>query len=385
MSPLRLVLRNVRRNLARSIIMGLLLFVFMFIFSVIAGVLSTVGEMRSGAEDSLRLGVSQKYAGAWKSEMPNTYVRDIAGIEGVVAATGLRFIGGTVRSEDDWAFGYAVEPETIAEVRYELAEPGAVRPEQWRAFTSKREGVLVGFRALQKHGWSVGRRHTIKTWGNLPELRFEVVGTIDHADFSDNFLIHLDYMEDLINDEGKVEQIGVRVASPTDQDRVARAIANHFQGRPVQVVVRSDEAFIANMLEQMSDFVMVFYVLAIVIFLTCFAMTLVSLSMTIRERTTEIALLRALGFSVGWIRRLTVVEASVLAGIAGTAGAFAAQGVFRMMNLQVPIGFTGSLNIPMRAVLLCSALAFVLGGSAAVLSLRSAFRAEVAHVLRKVV
>lgn len=385
MSPTKLVLRNVRRNMGRSVITGLLLFVFMFIFSVLAGILTTVSDMRSGAEDSLRLGVSQRYAGAWKSEMPASYAREVAQIEGVEAAAGMRFIGGTVRSEDDFIFGFAVEPESIRQVRFELQDPGAVSSGEWRQFVDKREGVLMGFRALSKHGWRVGQRATIKTWGNLPELRFDIVGTLHHPDFADNFLIHLDYMEDLIRDEGKVEQIGVRVSSAQAQDSVSRAIERHFAGRPTQVVVRTDKAFVRNLLEAFDDFVNVFVLLAAVVFSTCFLMTMNSLSMSIRERMTEIALYRAFGFSNGWIRRLAMVEAGLLAGISGTAGAFLAFAVFRMLNLQIPIGFSGSLDIPIRAAIACSLLAFALGAGAAWMSLRPAFKAPVSDVLRKVV
>jgi putative ABC transport system permease protein len=358
----------------------------MFIFSILAGILATVSDMRSGAEDSLRLGVSQRYAGAWKSEMPGAYAREVALVPGVLAATGLRFIGGSVKSEDDFVFGYAVDADTIRNVRFELKDPAAVSAHDWNAFASNREAVLVGFRALSKHGWRVGQRGaTIKTWGNLPQLRFDIVGVMNHPEFDETFLIHLDYMEHLIRDEGKVEQIGVRVGSAAEQDRVSRAIESHFQGRPVQVVVRTDKAFMRNILDQMGDFYSVLVLLAAVVFSTCFLMTMNSLSMSIRERTTEIALYRAFGFSNAWIGRLAVVEAGLLSGLAGTAGAFAAFYLFKVMNLTVPIGFAGSLNIPVRAALLCSGLAFALGAGAALWSLRPAFKAPVADVLRKVV
>jgi putative ABC transport system permease protein len=385
-SPARLVLRNVRRNLGRSIITGLLLFVFMFIFSILAGILATVSDMRNGAADSLRLGVSQKYAGAWKSEMPGAYAREVGEVPGVRAASGMRFIGGSVKSEDDFIFGYAVDADTIRDVRFELKEPATVSESDWRAFASKREAVLVGFRALSKHGWRVGQRAaTIKTWGNLPQLRFDIVGTLHSPEFSDTFLIHLDYMEHLIHDEGKVEQIGVRVGSAAEQDRVSRAIESHFQGRPVQVVVRTDKAFMRNILDMMGDFYSVLVLLAAVVFSTCFLMTMNSLSMSIRERTTEIALYRAFGFSNLWIARLAVAEAGLLAGFAGTAGAFGAFYLFKLLNLQIPIGFSGSLDIPLRAALSCSGLAFALGAAAAMWALRPAFKAPVADVLRKVV
>jgi putative ABC transport system permease protein len=112
-------------------------------------------------------------------------------------------------------------------------------------------------------------------------------------------------------------------------------------------------------------------------------------SMTVRERMREIAILKAMGFSRRTVFGMLVAEATLLATIAGAAGAFASLGLTQLVRLA-----SGSWNPamgPLASFIVTNSilvqglfLAFFIGMVSGVVPSYGAARRNVVQTLREV-
>src|SRR5688572_25789734 len=111
----------------------------------------------------------------------------------------------------------------------------------------------------------------------------------------------------------------------------------------------------------------------------------ITMSMAARERVTEIAVLKAIGFTSGTVLTLMLIEFVTLGLIGGALGTLGAKALYRFVNMtEVTQGFLVNFGVNMKTTLTCLAAAIVVGFLAGGLpALRSA-RLSVVDGLRKV-
>jgi putative ABC transport system permease protein len=377
-----LILRGLLRKKLRSTLTVLSVAICIFLWTAIAAVQHSFAVIEEGASAELRLGVFQKYVGAWKSEMPRSYVEEVRRMS-VGDVVGIRFIGGFAR-KDDFIFGYAISnPADFLRVYQELDDPRAVARDRWDAFSATQSAALMGRRALLKRGWKVGQEVEIETWGNLPHLKFKLAGVIDQDLFADAFVMHLDRLEKLLRQENIVDLVKLRLRSVAEMDRVSRQIETHFERMPVQVTSRTEKAEIRDWLGEIGDLRYTVTIVGLVVLLAAGLLTLNSLSLSLRERAAEIGLLRALGFSGARIFGLLASEAGLLTLLAGAVGAGGAWAIFTFFPPPVPIGFQDSVRIPAGVAVLSTVVALGIGVVAVAIPTAIALRRPVADVLRQ--
>lgn len=386
MTPLRplamvgFALRQLARSPRRTLLTFSGLVVSFFLYTALESVLYTLENVvsRTASETGI-FSRARGRGGFFRASLPARYVESVREVEGVVAASPVRFYFGQGREQGSFAVALGVEPDSYLRVR-DLAGVG---PAQARAFRDDRSGALVGSNLLASNGWRVGDRVTMRGVARQPSLDFTIRGAIESEDRLGRVaLVHLDYLEDVIGGAGRVSFIQARVVSPGLAAVAARAIDDRFANFAVPTETTTERAHLATVLSNLSG---VLAALRAVGGLTLAITVLVvgnSVAMSIRERTVEIGTLRAVGYGRGRVLGLVLSEAILVAAAGGALGALAAYAALEGGLIQLPARIGFALRSDPSVVLRAAALAVPVGLLAGLQPAWSAVRRPIHDALR---
>jgi putative ABC transport system permease protein len=185
---------------------------------------------------------------------------------------------------------------------------------------------------------------------------------------------------------GNAGLIFIKCRSAEVMPRVARQIDAMYQNTDAPTRTQAEDAWILQFAEMMGD--MRGWIekigLAVVVALLCVAGN--SMAMSLRERTTEIAVLKAIGFSQPLVLALVLVEATLVAGLGGLFGAVGCKLFCDVVDLAKVTGyFLPFFYVSWRTALWGLALSLAIGvGSGFIPAVRAA-QISVVNGLRKVV
>jgi putative ABC transport system permease protein len=326
--------------------------------------------------------------------LPKRYAEQVRQAPGVTKSSYAVWFGGKVPTREDVFFAtFAVDAATYLEVVPEIL----VGPAEKEAFLLDRTGLLVGDVLAAKLGWKVGDKVSLESsiYPAPPDepWAFTVRGLYTskspNVDRS-SVLFHYAYLNDRLP-EARRDQIGFilsRVADPTRTADVGVAIDKLFEDKEIQTLSQDEHAFNQSFLAGFSAVLTAFDIISVVI-LAIMALVLGNtIAMGVRERTSEIATLRAIGFSPRHVALFVLGEAVVLGTIGGALGVALSyplleRGLGRWVeqNLGSIIPF---FRIPASAAVLAFFLAVGLGLLSAMLPARTAARIGIIEGLRRV-
>jgi len=174
----------------------------------------------------------------------------------------------------------------------------------------------------KNYGWKLGDRIFIQ--GDLYPMNLELNVRGIFRSNPDNKSVYFNskYLEEgLPSFRGQTETFGILADSPADVSKVAIAVDEMFHNSPQPTKTQTDKAFMLDfvtMLGNVKAFILVICSAVV------FAILLVSantMAMSIRERTSEVAVLKALGFTSSRVLSLFVSEAVGLSVAGGMIGA----------------------------------------------------------------
>lgn len=333
-----LALKNTFRNRTRALLTiggtAVLTLAFVFLRTVI-------GAYYSGSEQSHsdRLIVRNRVSLA--VPLPLAYFDKIKAVPGVDLVTYSSWFGGVYIDQRHFFGRFAVDPATYPRVYKDVT----VSPEEVAAFQADRTGALVGSGLAKKYGFQKGDQ--IKLKGDIypGDWTFKVEGVYSSKNaFADSgMLFQWKYLDEGAPDQlkGKVGTFAVNVKDAAQSPQVAKAIDALFANSANETVTESEETFMLGFvtgLEAIIDALQAVSVVLLVIMLLILGNTL---AMAVRERTSELAVLRTLGFRPGQLLALSLAEGfwlSLFGGLAGAAVAWRVTNVF----LQKLNGFLGA-------------------------------------------
>jgi len=201
-------------------------------------------------------------------------------------------------------------------------------------------------------------------------------------------LFHWEYLYEATGQRTGVGTYNVQIANPDQLAAVARAIDATFENSDVQTKTETEAQFIASFLALAGDLALILNAIGLAVAFTILLVTANTMSMAIRERRTEIAVLKTLGYSSGLVLALILGEALVIGTIGGGVGVFIARGL--IANLANIPG-VGSMLAQFPPLALSPALAAGMLGFGALIGLLSglapalgAYRASITSMLRQV-
>jgi putative ABC transport system permease protein len=218
-----------------------------------------------------------------------------------------------------------VDQDTYFKVHSEFVVP----PDQMKAFLADRQGVIVGVDTAKRFGWEIGDKIPLSAtiWqpvnGGLT-WTFNVDGLYDGDPGIDKtqFFFHYDYFDEnrLARARGNISWIVVKVADPAHSAELASRIDAMFANSANETKTAPEKAIFASFAKQMGDIGFILIAVSSVVLFMILLVCANTMAQSVRERTSEIAVLKTLGFSGPIVLVLVMLESILIAALGGALG-----------------------------------------------------------------
>ncbi|HMP06227.1 MAG TPA: FtsX-like permease family protein [Lacipirellulaceae bacterium] len=386
MKYLPLILRNVFRNKIRTLFTALSIAISLFLVVTLYSFLSSnedVADSNSGAHR-----VAVVHEAGLAGRLPIVYVERVRRLDGVAVAAPMSWFGGKYREETAQIAQFATDPQAIFEVYPELTIP----PDQLAAWQKDKTGCVVGSIIARNKGWNIGDK--IPLSGDIYPVNLELTvrGIYDGPDTSDRgwILFHFEYFDELLkraNDPGSGNAgiVMLRAASAQQMAPVMQAIEAAFESSDAPVTAMTEKAFGESFLEMIGNVKGFIRFTSIAVVLALLSVAGNTMAMSLRERTREIALLKAVGFSKRTVLGMFLTESVAIGLLGGLIGAVGAKILFDTLDLAAIDANLALFFVPWRTVLWGLALAALVGLLSGIIPAWRAGNLSVVDGLRKVV
>lgn len=378
MSWWRLILANLQRKKLRTLLTLGSYAVACFLFGVLLAVRVAFyqGVEVAGAD---RLVVINRVSIV--QPLPRSYGDKIRALPGVKAVTSAVWFGGVYQDERNFFPQFAVEVETYRQMFPEFVIP----EEQWRAFLADRQGCVVGETTAKRFGLQLGQRIPIRgtIFPGVWEFNVRAIyrGSRE-LDDTTQFWFHQKYLEERAGSfwRGLVGWYTVKVADPEQAVQVAQAIDARFANSPWETRTEPERAFAASFVKQLGNIEFLLLVIGSVVFVTLLLVAANTQALAVRERITELGVLKTLGFSDARLSFLILVESLSPAFLGGSLGLWGARAITPYLGHAMP-GMNFAL--PWEQLLLGLGLAVLVGAVAGLFPAHLAARLSVVQALRR--
>lgn len=341
MKYLGLIRANLGRNKLRSVLTAgavtLAVVLVCMLLTMPAGLDTLVERIASNT----RISVHNKAGVVYP--MPYSFTRKVRQVDGVAAAVSWTWFGGAYEEEGQVTFpSFAVEPEHIGAVYPDYDIPR----EQLADFERYRDGVIVGRQTMLKHRWKIGDRVTLQSTVWPVKLDFRIVGEIPN-ERAPHFWMSREYLDQALKAQGRdglgiAGTIWVRVSDPNRVNAIMRQVDAMSRNSDAETASETEASYFANFFGQLKGFVTIILIVTGLVSLCIVFIAANTASMAVRERATELAVLKAIGFSRRVLFGTLLAEAMVLGTTAGLLGVALAVGFTKL--LQGAAGWNPSLG-----------------------------------------
>jgi putative ABC transport system permease protein len=376
---------SLRRRKARTVFTLLSILVAFVLFSYLAAVkvAFSAGVDVAGAD---RLLTTHKVSII--QPLPAKYKDEIARVPGVVAVTHATWFGGIYQDPSKGFQGVFQGPIEPAEYLAMYPEIKA-SDEEKRAWMEDREGVLVGITTAKRYGWKVGDRVPIqgtfwrkKDGGKVWEFNVRGIYTGEKGTDTTQFLFHYDYFDEArVYGQGIVGWYILRIADPAQSAAVGKKIDALFENSPAETKTVTEKALAQGFADQIGNIGAIIQWILTAVFFTLLLVTGNTIAQSVRERTSELAVLKTIGFSDGRTLALVLAESSLLAVIGGGLGL--TLGWMAIAAGDPTGGFLPIFYFPSRDLILGVILVVLLGLVAGILPAIQAMRLSIVDALRR--
>ncbi len=295
---------------------------------VLFGLLDTVrvafnpGDSVAGAG---RLVVTSRVS--MMESLPESLAARIEQTEGVRSVAAASWFGGFYQDARNQIPSFAVSPEYL-DLYPEIALPA----DQLEAWNKNRTGLLVGRALVERFDWEVGDRIPLQSaiWPSRASgnntWTFEISGIIrgegeNAAGYDQMAMLHWKYFDE--NNQfgsGEVHWYVVQVNDPAEADAVAKRVDALSANSSHETRTQTEQAFQASFLKQLVNIGLIVASIMGAVFFTLLLLTGNTMMQAVRERTSELAILKTIGFSSTSLLAMVLAESVLLLLLGGLIG-----------------------------------------------------------------
>jgi putative ABC transport system permease protein len=383
MKYLYLIWSNLKRKKMRTILTFLSIMVAFLLFGYLAAIKQgfSQGIDVAGAD---RLIVRHKISII--QFLPESYESRIEQIDGVEDAVHQTWFGGIYQKPSNFFAQLPVEPEEYLEMFPEFI----LSEEEKQAWFKTRTGAIAGRGIADRFGWKVGDRIPIEAtiWrqkGGSLSWEFDLVGIYDGAEKGTDttqFLFRHDYFDEARSfGEGQVGWYTVRISEPDNAAETAALIDAEFANSPYETKTEPEGAFVQGFANQIGDIGFIMMSIVAAVFFTILLVAGNTMAYAVRERTNELAVLKAIGFTDRAVLGLVLGESFVLTFLGGGIGLALA---WLLVSMGDPTnGSIPAFYLPAKDLLLGVVLIGLMALVAGILPALQAQRLQIADALRR--
>jgi putative ABC transport system permease protein len=388
MKYLSYIVRNARRNRVRSLLtvtsVGISLFLMMILISFFS-MNDEIAAKRKGNHRLISMN-SQGFAGL----VPIARVREIAALDGVVATSPFLWYMGKYKDELIPFAQFGVDAEAAFAVRDDLM----ISREELAAFKADKAGCVLGRKLAVARGLKVG--DTLPLKGDLYpfSLNLTIRGIYDVPPNSDRdcCFFHWEYLDEGLKRDHKGQMSGnagmifIKCKNDDVMAGVAHKIDAMYVNSDNPSRTQAEDEWIREFSKMMGDLRWVIEWIGLAVGIALVFVAGNSMAMALRERTTEIAVLRAIGYSKPLVLTLVLTEAMLVAGLGGVVGAIGCKLLCDVVDLsQFTGGFLPFFYVSWATALLGLGVSLAIGFLSGFIPAVLAAELSVIDGLRKVV
>ena len=381
MAFVRLILKNALRNRRRTLLTTLSVAVSLFL---LVSLRTLVTEMKGDTlmtEQSGRRLITRS-AVSLQVPLPLAYKEKLARVPGVERVSEYQWIPSWYREPNIPIMIIACDPMFMGtDPQY------AIPPDELPAFRADRTGLIVPQKLLKKYGWHVGQRITLR--GSV--FPFDVEGTI-RATFtgpSQNAMFcWFDYFNELVRravpDRADKSMAFVELTrTAADTPAVTTIIDSMFTNSIVPTRSESEHNFVLGFSAMLGNVTLFISAIAAAVVFAIVLVTTNTMSMAVRERRHEIAVLKTLGFRPAHVvlliagESLAISAAGAIIGIGGARLFFRTFDIYDLTNTVLQ-----QFNVTNGTMALAALLALAMAIISSLIPAIAAARTSIANTLR---
>ena len=381
-----LIWSDLRRKKTRTVLTLLSIVVAFVLF----GFLSAIKQALTGGvslEGANRLIVRHRVSII--QLLPQSYQQRMERIAGVATATHQTWFGGIYQDPKNFFMQNPVVPEGFMDMHPEFLLPA----DQRQAWLQMRTGAVVGRKTAERFHWKIGDKVPIKStiWAQKSGSflwTFDIVGIFDGRDKNTDttpLFFRYDYFDEARRlgwGKGMVGWFTIRVKDPATAAEVAKLVDAEFENSSAETKTEPEGAFVQAWANQIGDIALITASILGAVFFTILLVTGNTISQSVRERTGELGVLKAIGFSNVQVLGLVLAESCLLAVLGGIVGLAVA---WLLTSRGDPTGGLLPLYFfPFHDVLIGVALSVALGVVTGFFPALQAMRLRVAEALRRI-
>jgi len=318
-----LIWSNLKRKKLRTSLTILSILVAFVLFGLLASIKQALGGgLNMTSADRLmvrdKVSIIQTLKASYKARMER--------IPGVVLATHQTWFGGYYQDPKNFFMQNPVEPEDFLSMHPEMV----LQPEQKKAWLATRTGAIIGRQSAEKYHWKIGDKIPIRSpiWHNSNGSdiwEFDLVGIYNgdpkKADLQSLYFRYDFFDESLAPaNRGQAGWYTIRIKDPSKAAEIAKLVDAEFENSDAETKTEPEGAMAQEWAAQVGNISLIVAGILSAVFFTILLVAGNTMAQAVRERTGELGVLKAIGFTNAQIVGLVLVESCLLTVLGGVIG-----------------------------------------------------------------
>jgi len=387
MSFFFLIFKSAFRNRLRTLLTSLGVAIAIIAFLVLRTI---VAAWNAGYENSASDRMITRNKISITFEMPLSYVdkvKNLVGDKGQVSYE--NWFGAMYPKDEHGFFANLATDDDVFKMYPEIVIP----PDQWKAYVEDRQGTVIGSHLAEKYGWKLGDKITLRgtiyagDWDfNVRAIYHSTSRAVDES----GMWFHWKYMNEKLP-ESRRDHVGLILTKVNDggmATAIGQAIDKEFANSPAETRTESEKQFQLEFLSMASALLSAIRIISYVVLLILMLILANTMAMATRERTTEYAVMRAIGFQPRHIVGMVLGEGFIIALVGAVLGVAlvppSVQSLARVLEQSGMGGWAGNMSLEPRDAAFAVGASLLLGMVAAALPARRAGKLKIVDALRRV-
>ncbi len=379
MKFLPLILRNTFRNRRRTVLTILSISMSLFLISTLRTLLDSLESPALTPDSATR--VLTRHQTSLANTMPIAYRERIRHMPGVKEISAYQWVGAIYKDPAYFFAQFAVDADRFFDIYTDIH---VVAPEQKEAFLKERRAGLAGVSLAKRYGWNIGDTVTLRGTfisGDIPVI---ICGFIKDGGSENVLFLRFDYLNELWNNFDQTSTFVIKVNSAEEIPAVIDTIDGSFINSTAPTKTETEKAFVLGFVSMIGNVRSLVVSISTVLIFTIILVAANTMAMSIRERKSEIAILKTLGFSQGHVLMVLILESAFIAVAGGLLGSLSARYLLGGIDVSaMTTGFISALDVKWETVAMAAGIALVVAFASTFVPAWNASRIPIADAIRR--
>jgi putative ABC transport system permease protein len=318
---LSLVLRNAFRHKLRTTLTMIGIVVAIVAFGLLRTV---VDAWYAGVDATSSARLITRSSISLVFSLPLNYAQKLRQVPGVSSVAGANWFGGVYITESNFFPQFAVDPAPFFDMYPEFR----LSAEERKAFMVDRQGAVVGRKLAEKYGWKIGDQIPLRGTIFPGTWTFTLRGIYEGADAKvdeTQFFFHWQLLNERVKARfpRRADLVGwyaVQIRDPSQAAEISQRIDATFKNSLAETLTETEKAFQLSFVQMTETILLAIQAVSFVIVVIIMAVMANTMAMTARERYSEYATMKAIGFRNGYVALLIFAESLAIALAGGALG-----------------------------------------------------------------